>query len=424
MSANPRVRNLFNIPLVESPFGPRQASDEGTPECGWEARVERVRRVLRRPGHSLVQLSAQSGRYYGSRSPYFIPPTFLHKLARGITPHVCQIVALSEITGYRFVDWMRLCGFDLQQIPCLQMRLHTERTVLVTPVGFERISSRPEGNTNRQVAHGSCNSHAPPGKPTGIEARFLFAKIGSNDAQVCPPLTPGGLVRADRRYALPMCKGDGGSRSDDSLWLVEHPGGLTCSQVRWIDGQHIVLIPSRPPWGSWPLRVPAEARILGLVDRFRPARPQELPARTPAASSEQLYPPIDGREALKLSDLLRVSRHRTGLTFREAHRLTGAIAQAMGNRHYTVALGLLSDYEAIGRLPRHIAKIISLCVAYCIDVRQLLAAAGVHIDDSEKAHLPTHDHFFQPHREEDDHAGVTTTVSLGAGYAASAGSLL
>ena len=78
----------------------------------------------------------------------------------------------------------------------------------------------------------------------------------------------------------------------------------------------------------------------------------------------------------------------------------------------------------MGRLPRHIAKIISLCVTYCMDVRQFLAAAGVHIDDSEKAYLPTHDYAHQLHRVGRNYAEVTTTVSLGGGYAAAAGNPL
>jgi hypothetical protein len=88
---------------------------------------------------------------------------------------------------------------------------------------------------------------------------------------------------------------------------------------------------------------------------------------------------------LKLPDLLRASRGRAGLTFRTAHRLTRSVAQILGNREYAVALGLLSDYETMHRLPRHIAKILSLCVAYCMDFRELLNAAGIFIDDSGKS---------------------------------------
>jgi hypothetical protein len=95
---------------------------------------------------------------------------------------------------------------------------------------------------------------------------------------------------------------------------------------------------------------------------------------------------------MKFSELLRSSRGRTGLTFRAAHRLTRTIAQVLGNREYAIALGLLSDYEAMGKLPRHIAKIFSLCVVYCMDVVDLMESVGVRIDDSTKLPLPQPDY--------------------------------
>ena len=72
------------------------------------------------------------------------------------------------------------------------------------------------------------------------------------------------------------------------------------------------------------------------------------------------------------------------MTFREAHNLTRMMAQMQGDREYAIALGMLSDYEAIAKLPRHIAKILTLCAVYCMDVRVLMEAAGVNIDDSAK----------------------------------------
>ena len=86
--------------------------------------------------------------------------------------------------------------------------------------------------------------------------------------------------------------------------------------------------------------------------------------------------------------MLRISRARTGLTFRQAHGLTRTISHLLGNEEYAIALGLLSDYEAMSKLPRHIAKIFSLCIIYCMDIRELLQAAGVPIDDSAKLPLP------------------------------------
>ncbi len=318
----------------------------------------------------MTQLSAATRRRYGSKSPFFIPATLLYKIKNGITPHLCQIVALSESTGHRFVDWLRIFGFDLQQVPRLQVRLHTERTVLVTPNEEWLKSVLP-----------------PPSSCYGIRsisARYLFAKIGTEDALVHSELMPGSVVRVDRCYTWRMNNASQASR-DDLFWLVEHSGGLTCCQVRWIDDRQIVLLPCRSPWGSWPLRLPMEARILGLVDTN--LYPMNLP---PGAGLRESGLPLlsGGEQKMRFSDLLRISRARTGLTFRAAHDLTRAIAQILGDQEYAIALGLLSDYEAMGKLPRHIAKIFSLCIIYCMDIRHLLEAAGVSIDDSVKLSLP------------------------------------
>ena len=97
---------------------------------------------------------------------------------------------------------------------------------------------------------------------------------------------------------------------------------------------------------------------------------------------------IAGKKKRTLSELLRLSRGRTGLTFRSAHELTRSIARIMGNPDYEIALGMLSDYEVMGKLPRHIAKILSLCIVYCVDLWELMEAAGVYIDDSAKLPLP------------------------------------
>src|SRR5882724_4890904 len=100
-------------------------------------RAQGVATIIRRSGYTTTQLSKRTDNLYGRESPYYIPPTLLYKIRRGVTPHICQVASLSECTGHRFVDWMRLFGFDLRHIPRLQAQLRTERTVLVTPVGFK-----------------------------------------------------------------------------------------------------------------------------------------------------------------------------------------------------------------------------------------------------------------------------------------------
>lgn len=319
----------------------------------------------------MCQVSALTCMRYGKKTPYFVPPTFLYKQKNGITPHICQIVALSQITGYRFADWMNVCGFDLKLILALQLEVHTERTAIVTPLdavlGCDsspiRWRSRPE-ESNR---------------------RYFFAKIGSRDAVVYPKLLPGSVVRADRYYSPHVLDG---AYADDLLWLVEHPGGLACCHVKRVDHEHIVLLPSRPPLSAWPLRLSREARILGLVDlELRPRKAKPFDPTYLPIKSELLTMPPHGGNVMNFSKLLRHSRARTGLTLRAAHQMTLQVAELLRNRDYCIPLGLLSDYEAMNKLPRHIAKIMSLCIIYGIDFWEMMEAGGSQIDDSGKAHL-------------------------------------
>jgi hypothetical protein len=419
MNATAAVRGLFRMPRAAPAFRRIQAGEDAERQSGWETRAESVRNILCRDGHTITQLSAGTRRCYGSGSPYFIPATFLYQLKSGVTPHVCQIAAMSESTGYRFVDWLRMFGFDLQQIPRLQIRLHSQRTVLITPMAecFEPFLPRPLPGYDE----GGNSSSWPQPEEWSARHRYLFAKIGSGDALVCPRLVAGSVVRVDRYYAHRVRGLDPVSMSH-LLWLVEQPGGLACTQVKWIDDRQIVLLPSRPPWGRWPLRLPTEARILGLVNTdIRPLQHVKLQSRAGPMDLEQFFPPHPREGGMKFSDLLRISRGRVGLTFRAAHGLTRLIAQILGNREYGIALGMLSDYEAMGKLPRQIAKILSLCVVYCMDVRELMAAGGVDIDDSAKLPLPVPNGRLQLRSDFLDSARHPRSSGVVAGYARSAG---
>jgi hypothetical protein len=425
MNASAAVR-LFPRPRAGPAFRRVEAGEDAEPQCDWNSRVESIRNILYQDGRTITQLSAATRGRYGSGSPYFIPATFLYQLKNGVTPHVCQVAALSENTGYRFVDWLRIFGFDLRQIPRLQIRLHALRTILVTPMEdcFDPFLS--------QLSPGN-ESAARWSRPEGNEpGRYLFAKIGSSDAVGCSRLLPGNIVRVDRYYAQRLRGLDQISMSH-LLWLVELPDGLTCSQLRWVDDRQIVLLPSRPPWGRWPLRLPTEARILGLVDTDSCAsQPLKL---QPGAGSRNLgsinlestnpepaFTSYPRDEKMSFSELLRSSRRRAGLTFRETHYLTRMTAQILGDRDYGIALGMLSDYEAMGRLPRHIAKILTLCIVYCMDVRALMESAGVCVDDSAKLPIPRYDAWLQVRSEFLDHTSHPATTILVNGYARSAGS--
>jgi hypothetical protein len=411
MGVYPTVGGLFRMPVAEPAFRRREGGASAEAQCVRDARIESIRNILWQTGYTAAQLSIATAKLYG-RSPYFIPPTFLYKLKCGISPRICQIAALSEITGYRFIDWMNILGFDLHQIPRLQLRLHSERTVLVTPIEFGTALCSPSSPPDEAVCAPPMNTRQD--LSSNRCCRYLFAKIGDRDAFASPGLKPGSVVRVDPGYRQPI-RGASEASTRNLLWLVEQASGLICCRVRWVEDQQIVLLPNRPPWGSWPLRVPTEARILGLVDMgFRPA--QEV-AVQPRARPVKIEPRLPCRKpTMKFSDLLRVSRCRTGLTFREAHRLTRVIASLQGNRDYSVALGLLSDYEAVGRLPRHIAKIVSLCVVFCMDIREVLEVTGVAIDDSAKMPLMVYEPSLQARTDLLDEATYCRTIGIGTRY--------
>lgn len=361
------IRPVF--PLRSQPFTWQSSPPQTKPKRHEEDRAGQVKQVLQRVGLTIAQVSALTGMRYGKKSSYFIPPTFLFRQKRGITPHICQIVALSEITGYRFTDWLNVCGFDLKLILTLQLRIHTERTAIVTPAHtFPEHGSTLVAWNSRPQTNG----------------RYFFAKIGSRDAVVYPRLIPGSIVRADRSYS-PHALDD--ASSADRLWLVEHSGGLTCCHVKRVDTEHVVLLPNRPPLSSWPLHLSREARILGLVDLE--LRPRETTQFEPmcAPTKSDLFPMTPHGRNTGFSKLLRVSRSRAGLTLRAAHEMTRRVATLLENRHYRIALGMLSDYEAVDKLPRHVAKIMSLCIVYGIDPWELIEASGIHIDDSNKPTL-------------------------------------
>src|SRR5689334_9720903 len=80
-----------------------------------------VRDRLHAVGLNLNQVSKASG-----PPPYFVPHCFYRDLRRGETPHVCQVLTLSEITGQDFEGWLLVFGYDLRVVPQLQACLQRD----------------------------------------------------------------------------------------------------------------------------------------------------------------------------------------------------------------------------------------------------------------------------------------------------------
>lgn len=84
----------------------------------------------------------------------------------------------------------------------------------------------------------------------------------------------------------------------------------------------------------------------------------------------------------------RIMRERIGVSFREAQTMTHQTAAYFDDQRYKIALGWLSDSETYDGLPRHISKIFSLCIAYCMDLWEYLRAGGVQVDELNGPAIP------------------------------------
>ena len=358
------------------------------PPIDLRARAAKIKCVLKNSGLTLSQLSALTSDRYGKASPYFLPPTFLYKLATGVTPHVCQIAALSVATRHRLTDWMTTFGFDLALIPRLQVRLHRERTVLVTPVETEThgAGSRPTAIFPTARADAPPRSAATP--RTKLDEPYLYARIGTANNLTFPELLPGSIVRVDtRNKGFARFSADANS---GPIYLVERVGGLTCCRVKRLNDRHILLLSPQSVQSSFPLKLDEEARILGRIDAE--LRPSHVARVSGCADDSGITASLlrrDSQSAPRLCALLQSARERSGLTFRLAHNISISIAETLHDKHYAISIGLLSDYEAVDTPPRHTAKILTLCILYGIDFFQYLQCADIHYDEPWKSSMPT-----------------------------------
>jgi len=219
--------------------------------------------------------------------------------------------------------------------------------------------------------------------------RFLYAKVGREDAFAFPTLAPGSIARIDVRRKPDLLSVLGPSHNKN-LFLVENGLTLNCGHVRGIDKDRIVLCSTHFPFTQVGLTLGRGVRILGLVDAeirpfvFQPA--PEIPAGPPTLSKATPVITADPRGGLQ--QLLRMSRIRVGLSFREASALSRSIAGTLVDQMYFTAAGTLSDYEGLSSPPRHIQKIISLCILYCIDFWTFLRAGGLPLDALGNDPLP------------------------------------
>jgi len=349
--------------------------------------ADRVRHIFSTKGLTLYRVSQRSAEIFGQSSPYFIPQRLYFDLAtEGLIPSIHQFMALSRISNYRLCDWMAVFGFRLDDIPRLQLGISWRRTVLLDTSVYD------EDEWTSWFTESLLESALPPIAPLGQllklgtprrarellalnKRRFLYAKIGREDVYAFPTLAPGSIARIDVRR-IPDLLSVPGPTPNKNIFLVENGPTLNCGHMRIIDKNRIVLCSTDFPFTQVELTLGRGARILGLVDAeirpmvFHPAT--EISAGAPISSKT---PAIAADLGEGLRQLLRTSRIRVGLSFRESSALSRSIAGTLGDQMYFTAAGTLSDYEGHASPPRHIQKIISLCILYCIDFWTFLRAA-------------------------------------------------
>jgi hypothetical protein len=172
-----------------------------------------------------------------------------------------------------------------------------------------------------------------------------------------------------------------------SIFLVEHGNGYCCCYLHFPGKNGIGLAYATffPPAREAYLQ--KKARVLGMLDLE--IRCLLKPERGFLRETPELRPVSDlASSAMNLSTLLRLARRRSGLSFREASAVTRDVAAELGNEHYFISPGSMSDYEAINTLPRHIHKVISLCIVYGITFAEFLASAGLSLDGTGGGTIP------------------------------------
>jgi hypothetical protein len=357
-----------------------------------------VKSILQSKGLTLHQVSEESARHYGRSSPSFIQHNFYHALRSGaFTPSLLQVCALSRISGYHLHDWLTVFGFDLERIPHLQAILPSKRTILLDtglqdnnarvpwfrdflgahpPDGIVPLSRLLEFSGSRRLGSLSASENS----------RSLYAKIGVEDAVAFPDLLPGSIVRVNTGVQQNL-KTIG--KTSDHIFLIQHNKGLWCSRLHFSGEHQIHPMSNQLAFARVELQIPAEARILGFVDlEIRRVGDAGVP-EVPIELARQWKPGRLGRRSPSLGDLIWAARRRAALSLREASAMSRKIADLFGDERYFAAPGSLSDYETQTSPPRHIHKVITLCMIYGVPFADLLNLSGVAVEGLGRNSIPS-----------------------------------
>ena len=362
--------------------------------------AERVRSILASKNLTLSHVSRVSASRFRRSSPYFLPHTLYHEFRLGtFSPSLHQVFALSQISGYRFSDWLRVLGCDLEDIPRAQVLLPSKRTMLLDSSLVDADAWIP---WLRNRAHGAS---VPPIAPLAqllertaprrlrslseIGNRgFLYAKIGRQDALAFPDLVPGSIVRVNPRF-LNGCIPKTNGATSAQVFLVEDREGLFCCRMRVGEKGVIVPVGTSLSYAQVELKVPREARLLGVVDlEIRPMLRTDQPeVPKDLAKHWKPRPLVTDKE---LGRLLRASRTKLRLSLREVAGMSRNIADLLGNERCSVSPSSLCDYELFNEPPRHLHKAITICSLCGLQFHVFLKAIGIVLAEAGTEPIPDH----------------------------------
>jgi hypothetical protein len=357
--------------------------------------VSRVRRALATRGLTLYQVSRECARIFGRSSPYFVPERFYAGLAdQDIGPRIQQLAALSRISNYLLSDWLALFSFSLEDIPRLQIAFPRRRTLLLDASVYNEndwvpwFAPRPGGTAHSAIA--PLSEVLKPAAPTRVRdllalnrRQFLYAKVGTEDFLAFPDLAPGSIARIDALGAASIAS-TLTAQSSNHIFALETPSGLICGRLRRIGPHRVALCETSASGPRLELTLGRDAKILGVVDaEIRPIATKRAAVAGPGRQRRRapgnllLGPP-----AANLGELIRASRIRAGLSFREASAMSRQVATILGDRAYFLSPGTLSDYDRLPVLPRQIQKLLSLSILYGVGFGDFLRAGGLAIEST------------------------------------------
>jgi hypothetical protein len=359
--------------------------------------AEKVRSILASKRLTLYRASQRSVALYGLSSPFFLPHHLYYDLRAGsFRPSTYQIFALSRISGYRVADWLRVFGFDLEDITRLQIVLPSKRTIVLDTSLTDPnewipwLRNRPLGEPIPAITPLARLLELGPRRRVAsvsqLDRHFIYAKVGVEDALAFPDLTPGSIVRVNPDATADLVANQNSGISD-RLFLIEHSKGFCCCRIRVLDGGVIVPFDNGLSYAQVELHCPEEARLWGALDlEFRPLRSGEEP-KVPKDLARHWKPQLlPGHE--DFGQLLKRTRTQMNLSIREAAAMSRTIAELLKDDQYIASPSSLSDYELRNIPPRDFHKIITLCSTYSLRFESVMKRIGIDVAEAGTESMP------------------------------------